>query len=97
MFYQEALNNDATKNLLFLGSLILISPLAFFFGREYRKSDKQEEKIENLKRETKEAAENITKDVDQVLQKEKKELQEDAVEKLSNVLEETEKLREETK
>lgn len=36
-FLPLALKEDATRNLVMLGSLVLISPLAFFFGRKYQK------------------------------------------------------------
>lgn len=88
IFLAEALTGDVLANFLQLGSLFLISPLAFFFGREFRK----EEKIE---RETQETADKITKDVGQVLESEKQTLKTEDVEKLNDILEETEKLRKE--
>src|ERR1035437_27173 len=46
VFIPEALKGDLLVNLLKLGSLLLISPLAFFFGNEYKKNDKENETIE---------------------------------------------------
>jgi len=80
----EAIKGDVVGNFIRLGSIILISPLAFFFGREYKKSGEQEETIETIK-----------KDVKDVIKKEGKKLSREDLEKLSDVVEETEKLREE--
>lgn len=95
VFYPEIFQNDLMGNIVRLGSLALISPLAYFFGREYKKRDVQEEKIEELKEDSKEAADTITKDVSEVIEREKQNLKEEDVEKLSDVLEQTEKLRNE--
>ncbi|OGH14044.1 MAG: hypothetical protein A3H50_03300 [Candidatus Levybacteria bacterium RIFCSPLOWO2_02_FULL_37_10] len=83
-FMPEAIKGDVVGNFIRLGSIILISPLAFFFGREYKKSGEQEETIETIK-----------KDVKDVIKKEGKKLSREDLEKLSDVVEETEKLREE--
>lgn len=50
----NAILNDSMKNLLVLGSLGLISPLAFFFGREFKREEKQEEKLKTIEKEAKE-------------------------------------------
>lgn len=86
VFLAEALTGDMMGNFLRLGSLFLISPLAFFFGREYRKGEKQTEKIEKT-------SEVITKDVSEVLENEKQTIKSEDVEKLNDILEETEKLK----
>jgi len=83
------------RNLIMLGSLGLISPLAFFFGREYRKEEVQDEKINKLEQKTEQASNKIAKDVDEVLRKD--DLKLESVEKLNNILEQTEKLREQQK
>ncbi len=84
IFIPEAIKGDAVGNFIRLGSIILISPLAFFFGREYKKSGEREDAIES-----------IEKDVKEVIKKEKVNLSKEDLEKLSDVVEETEKLREE--
>ncbi|MEK7502319.1 MAG: hypothetical protein AAB609_02235 [Patescibacteria group bacterium] len=84
IFIPEAIKGDAVGNFIRLGSIILISPLAFFFGREYKKSGEREDAIES-----------IGKDVEEVIKKEKVNLSKEDLEKLSDVVEETEKLREE--
>ena len=36
LFFSSALEANVTENLIKLGSLMLITPLAYFFGKEYR-------------------------------------------------------------
>ena len=43
-FLPEALKNGSVESFIRLGSLILISPLAFFFGHEFRDKDIKQEK-----------------------------------------------------
>ncbi|MCL6096357.1 MAG: hypothetical protein M1444_01570 [Patescibacteria group bacterium] len=97
VFLPDALKGDTFGNLIKVGSLLLISPLAYFFGREYRKSDKQEGDIEALEERTKEAADTISEDVEEVIKDEKANLKEQDVQKLNEILEETEDLRAESK
>lgn len=97
VFLPDALQGDTFGNFLKIGSLLLISPLAYFFGREYRKSDQQEGNIEALEERTKEAADTISEDVEEVIKDEKANLKEQDVQKLNQILEETEDLREESK
>ncbi len=97
ILFPQALASDTTNNLLKLGSLLLISPLAFFFGKEYKKSYMDDEAIEGLKERTKDAADTISKDVEDVLKKEKENLKPEDVEKLNDALEQTADLREESK
>lgn len=84
-------------NFIKTGSLSLIAPLAYFFGREFREKDKEDSLVEKLKETQREAADTIASDVGEVLEDEKKVIEEKDVEKLNNVLETTEALREETK
>lgn len=88
---------DLTTNLLKLGSLALISPLAYFFGREYKKADAQDEKLNAIKERSKEAADTISKDIEEIIEDEKEVLDKKEVEKLNEVLEETQDLRLEAK
>jgi len=97
VFLPDALKGDTFGNFLKVGSLLLISPLAYFFGREYRKSDKQENDIEALEERTKEAADTISEDVEEIIKNEKENLKQEDMEKLNEILEETEDLREESK
>ncbi len=97
IFLPDALKGDTFGNFIKVGSLVLISPLAYFFGREYRKSDNQEGDIEALEERTKEAADTISEDIEEVVKNEKQNLKEEDMEKLNEILEETEDLREESK
>jgi hypothetical protein len=97
VFIPEALKGDLLVNLLKLGSLLLISPLAFFFGNEYKKNDKENETIEALEERTKDAADTISKDLEEVIKDEKDSLKSEDMEKLNEILEETEDLRAESK
>lgn len=93
VFVPDGLKGDVTANALKLASLILISPLAYFFGKEYRKTDKDEAELESLKERSKEAADTISEDIEEVIKDEKSELKDKDMEKLNEVLEETEDLR----
>lgn len=97
VFLPDALKGDTFGNFLKVGSLLLISPLAYFFGREYRKSDKQGADIEALEERTEEAADTISEDIEEVVKNEKQNLKQEDIEKLNEILEETEDLREESK
>jgi len=97
VFLPEALKNGSIESFLRLGSILLISPLAYFFGREYQDRDKEEKTIEEMAERSKDAADTISRDVEKVLKEEKKVLKNRDVEKLNEILEETETLREEAK
>ena len=97
IFLPDTLSGDVTGNFLRVGSLLLISPLAYFFGREYRRSDKDENDMEALQERTKEAADTISQDLEEVIKEEKENLKEKDIEKLNEILEETEDLRMESK
>lgn len=85
--------NDITGNIIKLGSLYLIAPLAFFFGRELRQEDKEEEEIESLEDIIGESVKTIAENTESII-KEEKEINQRSIEKLDNILEETEVLRE---
>jgi hypothetical protein len=97
VFLPDALKGDTFGNFIKVGSLLLISPLAYFFGREYRKSDKQEDDIQALDERTKEAADTISEDIEEVVKNEKQNLKQEDMEKLNEILEETDDLRQESK
>lgn len=97
VFLPQSLKDDVYGNMLRLGSLVLISPLAFFFGNEYRRTDQQKTEMEAMEERAKEAADTISEDVEEILEEEKQTLKEKDVEKLNEILEETEDLREESR
>lgn len=98
IFVPEVIKNGGSLGTYIqLGSFLLISPLPYFFGKEYRDREKEEEAIEKLEERSSDAGTTIAKDVSDVLKSEKKNLKNEDVEKLNEILEETEDLRSETK
>jgi hypothetical protein len=97
VFVPDVIRGDLLVNSLKLSSLLLISPLAFFFGKEYRKTDQQDEAIEALEERTKDAADTISEDIEEVIKDEKDSLKSEDMEKLNEILEETEDLRQESR
>ena len=93
----EALKNGSIESFIRIGSIALISPLAFFFGSSYKDRDKMEEGVEEMAERTKDSADTISKDVEGILKDEQANLKEEDVKKLNEILEETEELREESK
>ncbi len=90
-------NGGSLGTYVQLGSFLLISPLPYFFGKEYRDREEQETEIESLEERSEDAGTTIAQDVEEVLKNEKKNLKSEDVEKLNEILEETEDLRSETK
>ncbi len=97
IFLPEILKNLALESFLRIGSLVLIAPLAFFFGASYKDRDKEEAQVDALQERTKDAADTIAKDVETVIKDGKDKLGTKDVEKLNEILEESEQLREESK
>ncbi|EKD85741.1 MAG: hypothetical protein ACD_37C00639G0002 [uncultured bacterium] len=96
IFLPDVLKNDVATNVLKIASLLLISPLAFFFSSEYKKSDKQEQDLEKIKEREEEAGKTIAEDVEEVIE-ENQTLSPDSTEKLNEILEEADDLRREAK
>lgn len=88
---------ETLPNLLRLGSLLLVSPLSYLFGKVYNRQGKVTQKVTDMKERTKEAADTISEDVEEVLSTQKDKMGDEQVEKLNEILEETEDLREESK
>lgn len=97
IFVPDLMKGDFTANLLKISSVALVSPLAYFFGKEYQKSDKDAEASNALKERTKDSADTISADVEKILVEEKEVLKDKDMEKLNEILEETEDLRSEVK
>lgn len=62
LFLPMATGPDMTNNLIKLGSVALISPLAYFFGREYRVVSLHQQKDEELAQRISNEAANVLKD-----------------------------------
>ncbi len=97
LFVPLGLETNVMENMVKIGSLGLISPLAFFFGKEFRREEKQEVKMEELKERSKDAADTISKDVEEIMEDKKGNLGSKDMDKLNEILEETEDLRSESK
>lgn len=97
IFLPEVMKNDILGNVIRIGSITFIAPLAFFFGQEFKKGEVQEGKIEAMEERAQDSADTIAQKVEDVLKTEKENLTSTDVEKLDEVLEETETLRQETK
>lgn len=97
VFLPEVFKTNVFENFVKIGSLFIISPLAYFFGNMFKKQDKEQDEVVKVKERAASAADTISKDVGEVLEKEKKNLKSEDVEKLGEVLEETEDLRQESK
>jgi hypothetical protein len=95
VFLPEALKNGSIESYIRIGSVVLISPLAYFFGREYKDRDAEEAAIEAMQDRSTDAANTIATDVKKILEDERDMLKDKDVEKLNEILEETETLREE--
>ncbi len=87
MFLPQALQNQALESFIKIGSIFLIAPLAFFFGKEY----KDRAKLAKTAEKTKQEAKSISKDIEKVIENEKTLDQENAA-SLTDALKRTKKL-----
>lgn len=88
---------ETFANLVRLGALAILSPLSYLFGKIYNKQGKVSEEVSDMKERTKDAADTISEDVEEVLEKDKDKIGTDETEKLNEILEETEDLRQESR
>jgi hypothetical protein len=91
------LQDDVLGNSIKSGSILLIGPLAYFFGRAYKKEEEEDEAIAALQEETHQKVSEIEKSVVEVLEEEKDVLSDDTKDKLKKALKESDELREDTK
>lgn len=47
IFFQSLSEGDLISHLIKLGSLVLLSPISYFFGREFKRREKLEQKVED--------------------------------------------------
>jgi len=47
VFYQSIFEGDMASNIIKLASLVLLAPISYFFGREFRRREKLEAEIED--------------------------------------------------
>ncbi|MCL4354848.1 hypothetical protein M1349_05305 [Patescibacteria group bacterium] len=86
LFFQLALKDDVVLNLIKLGSLILLAPLAYFFGVQNKKQENLAEEVEKASTEIAEAA-------DELLYAGANKLNQKDVEKIDNILEKADELK----
>ncbi len=96
IFLPDILKDDVTGNSIKVGSLLLICPLAFFFGRQSRQQEEDQAKREAIEERANDAADTIAGETQKVLERNKQTLKAKDVESLNEILEETESLREES-
>jgi len=94
LFLPDAMKGEIGANLIRLGSLILLSPLAFFFGREFRERFRKDKEMETVRGENTESANRISADVSDLLNRDQNKLDSKDVAELDEILQEAEKLRE---
>lgn len=95
VFWSVIFKDDVGGNLIKIGSLMLLSPLAYFFGNQFRKNEEQADEVIKTKERSVGAADEISHDVGEVVESAKQKLTPPEVQKLNDVLEETEDLRSE--
>ncbi len=95
IFWPQIFEKDVTANIIKIVSLGILSPLAYLFGVQFNKNDKKEDEALKTKERSAESADNIAKDVEEVIEVGKEKLDSKEIEKLNDVLEETEDLRNE--
>jgi len=93
LFGQEALTGDIYSNMLKMGSLILLSPLAFFFGNEY----KRREKIEKIEEQIAAEAKKIEKQADSLIKDESETLDEAGIKTVEKIRKTAHNIKEEIK
>lgn len=58
LFYPQLVQGDFINNVLKIGSLYLIAPLAFYFGTQYKKQEKTSQEVQHIEEEAEEVLEN---------------------------------------
>ena len=96
-FAPDVLSTASIESYLKLFSLVILSPIAYYFGLEFRKRALAEESIERLREQSHTAADHIVGDVVSIMQDEKKQLKLNSLEKLDDVIRQADALRQNTK
>ena len=95
IFWNQIFQGDTGANIIKMASLSILSPLAYFFGAAFRKNEEDEDEIIKAKERSADSADEISKDVKEVIEEGKEKLDQKQIENLKDVLDETESLREE--
>lgn len=97
IFWSQIFQGEVAANIIKIASIAILSPLAYFFGMQFKKNDKKEDEILKDKERTSATADEISNDVKEVIESGKSKLSPKEVEKLNEILEETKDLRSEKK
>ncbi|MBI4079134.1 MAG: hypothetical protein HY429_02450 [Candidatus Levybacteria bacterium] len=92
IFFPDALKDDVWGNMFKLGSIALIAPLSYFFGKGSKDQMKKEQQIEKVKEKTTTAAKTVTEDISAVLNDPKTSLTDEDKNKLTNARNQSEKI-----
>lgn len=91
IFLPQVLKNNSLESYIRLGSILLVTPLAFFFGQDFNKRHAQEAHLQQIKQQTVSLSSDIKQKVEDVLVNNDN-LDAQDVAKLSKAIKETEKL-----
>ncbi len=97
IFWSQIFEKDMTANIIKMASISALSPLAYFFGVQFKKNDKTSDEILQAKERAAASADEISSDVKEVIESGKSKLNSKELNKLNEILEETKDLREEKK
>lgn len=96
-FLPEAIRGDTLANTAKIASFLLLSPLAYFFGKEIVLRERELGEVKSLREDTILVSEKIIEDISDVVKNEGKSLKEEDVEKLREIVEESRILEKEAK
>ena len=97
IFWSQIFQGDVTANIIKMASISILSPLAYFFGVQFKKNDKAADEILKTKERASSSADEISSDVKEVIESGKSKLNPKELGKLKAILDETKDLREEKK
>lgn len=90
VFLQSAFQDDVFSNLVKVGSLAFLAPIAFFFGNEFKRREKLQDTVE-------EKTSEIIEDMDKLLHSKDAASNPEDIEELDDILEKTNELRQANK
>lgn len=93
VFIPDIIRDDVYGNAIKAGSILLIGPLAYFFGREFRKEEQEEKELAKEQEKESEKADTIYDDVSKVLENERGKIDPEDAQILDDVLRQTDELR----
>lgn len=97
IFWSQIFQGDVAANIIKMASISILSPLAYFFGIQFKKNNKASDEALKTKERAAFSADEISSDVKEVIESGKSKLNPKELSKLNEILEETKDLREEKK